>query len=150
MRLKIFLFFSAFGLMSCSIFDPLRKESFSFNANRKQQSFDILVPKGYHKSESKRDSLGNHEQFYYYRNAVLYFAFLTDSGKQYQSIDTAYHIPLTHPAGGLIYKAQDSTKLFWREIRLYNGLRFGYKHVSGEVEGRFDSALNYAGKGRLN
>lgn len=143
MRKLLFLFFMI-AFVSCALFPELSKRDFSFNNNNSTQNINILVPRGYAKTEKIIDSAGNQQQLFYYGNAILYTGYYTDTTKSFQRIDTSFHIPLPHPRGGLIYKGIDSAHLYFKEIRLYNGLRFGYKNVSQAREGAFDSALNYS------
>jgi len=131
-------------IISCSLFPELSRRDFTYDNKNNKQNIEILVPKGYAKTEKIIDSAGNQHQLFYYGNAILYTGYYTDTTKSFQSIDTSFHIPLPHPRGGLIYKGIDSAHLYFREIRLYNGLRFGYKNVSQAQEGAFDSALNYS------
>jgi hypothetical protein len=131
-------------IISCSLFPELSRRDFTFNNNNSTQNINILVPRGYAKTEKVIDSAGNQLQLFHYGNAILYSAFFKDTAMSFQNIDTSFHIPLPHPRGGLIYKGIDSAHLYFREIRLYNGLRFGYKNVSQAQEGAFDSALNYS------
>jgi hypothetical protein len=54
------------------------------------------------------------------------------------------NIPKYYPENVVFYKGQDSSNgLFWRESR-YKNFKFGYKNVSVDREGWFDSSLNYA------
>ena len=104
----------------------------------------IKVPRGFKIRSVNVDSAGNKEQVYRYVNgAVYYAAFSLDTTRTYQPIDTSVNQPLPHRMGGLIYKGQDSSHLFWREIRM-DSLSFGYRHVSRDNEIRFDEALNYS------
>jgi hypothetical protein len=143
MRKLLFLFFSI-ASASCALFPELSKRDFTYNNYNSKQSIDIAVPRGYSKSEKIVDSAGNQLQLFHYGNSVLYNGFYRDTTISFQVIDTSFHIPLPHPRGGLIYKGIDSAHLYFKEIRLYNGLRFGYKNVSQAQEGAFDSALNYS------
>ena len=104
----------------------------------------IKVPRGFKIRDVTVDSAGNKEQVYRYANgAVYYAAYSLDSTRTYQPINERINQPLPHRLGGWIYKGQDSSFLFWREIRM-DSLTFGYRHVSRENEIRFDEALNYS------
>jgi hypothetical protein len=133
--------------LSCSPFSALRKRAFGFTTGDEKEALRIKVPKRYARME-RVDSAGSQQQWYRYSNgAFLYVIHTTDTVMLYQPIDTARHIPLPHPYGGVMYKGQDSAGHFWREIRT-DSFRFGYRFVPHEQEVLFDSAVNYAGKRR--
>jgi hypothetical protein len=140
MKFLLLLLFICFS--SCSLFNGFKKRTFDYGAN--DESFDVMIPKGWKKSELKSDSADNKVQYYHYKNgSALYLVRIADSLTSFQPINFSNHIPLIHPKGGLIYKGIDSNGLYWREIRLHD-FRFGYKNVPTETEARFDSALNFA------
>jgi hypothetical protein len=138
-----------FCCISCSLYADLRKRTFTYTEGSQAETLRTLVPKRYAKRETFVDSAGNQQEYYRYRNgAFLYFIHTTDTTTLFQPIDTAHHIPLLHPYGGLMYKGLDSAHLFWREIRT-DSFRFGYRNVPADVEPLFDSAVNYAGVRRF-
>lgn len=100
------------------------------------------MPKGYAK-ENVQDTAGIRlHTFQYPGGSVLYAAYLTDTTYELQAFNKERHQP--KPFGdGLVYKGQDSTELFYREIRK-GRLRFGYRAVPAVNETYFDSATNYA------
>jgi hypothetical protein len=135
--------------ISCSLFSGLRKREFTFTNNQQAQTLCLLIPKRYAKKETFTDSAGNQHQVYRYSNgAFLYVIQTTDTLTQFQPIDTANHIPLLHPYGGLLYKGLDTARLFWREIRT-DSFRFGYRFVPAALETDFDTAVNFAGMRRF-
>jgi hypothetical protein len=134
---------------SCSLFNGFKRKEFHYTDNNTPQTIALLLPKGFKGEKKNIDSAGNQQQVFSYENgAFLYFAFLTDTTKEYQPIMEERHVAKMHPAGGLFYKGRDSTGLYWRELRRDN-FRAGYKNVSSEVEEKFDSAINYAGYRRI-
>ena len=140
--MKLLLLLLIIGFSSCSLFNGFKKRN--FNYGEKGESFGVIIPKGWKKTEFKSDSADNKVQYYYYKNgSSLYLVRNADSLISFQPIIFSNHIPLIHPQDGLIYKGIDSNGLYWREIRLKD-FRFGYKNVPTETEARFDSALNYA------
>ncbi len=141
--IRVIFFFLMLFFSSCSLFNDFKKREFEYG-DEGQNSFRLLVPKGWSNEKISLDNAGYKEQFYYYKNgSSIYFVRAGDTTKSYQFFDTALHIPLVHPLGGLIYKKVDGNGLYGREIRI-NEFRFGYKGVPTETEVRFDSALNYA------
>jgi hypothetical protein len=140
--IRFILFILLLSTASCALFDGFKKRAFTYG--EAGNNIALLVPKGWHKQEVKPDSAGNKKQSYYYKDgSSIYFVRAADTTKSYQYFDTAMHIPLVHPSGGLIFKKVDSAGLYSREIRI-NVFRFGYINVPTEREARFDSALNYA------
>ncbi|HZF65454.1 MAG TPA: hypothetical protein VEZ55_13245 [Chitinophagaceae bacterium] len=128
-----------FLLVSCNSLRGLKKQDFSYAGNK---HLSLLVPKKFKKQEFFSDSAGNQAKIYTYSDgAVLYFAY-GDSSKQYQYISRSMNIPKQHPGGGWMYKGQDSTQLFWREVNL-PGFKFGYWNVSSGREIKFDTAVNH-------
>ena len=143
MRLAILLLL--FSFTSCGIFSPYKNRQFTYTDSAGQQkTLGLKVPRGFKLKSETVDSAGNKEQVYRYVNgAVYYAAYSTDTTRTYQPINEALNQPLPHRLGGWIYKGQDSSHLFWREIRM-NPLTFGYRHVTRDDEVKFDSALNYS------
>ena len=134
-----------FALSSCALFSPYSNRPFVYApSNGEQKMVHIKVPRGFRTSNVQTDSAGNKEQVYKYVNgAVYYAAYSTDTARTYQPIDTSMAQPLPHRLGGWIYKGQDSSHRFWREIRM-DSLTFGYRFVDRENEIKFDSALNFS------
>ena len=142
--MKYLLFAILMIVTSCSLFKNFKTIPFHYSANDKRYTVPVQVPKGYSREKTTVDSAGNEVQFYYYANgSFIYVAHVTDSA-MYQPIDTSRNIPLPHPSGGLIYKGLKSNGLFWREIRLNNGLIYGYKDVPQQNELEFDRALDFS------
>ena len=140
--LVLLLLFSA---TSCGLFSPYKNRQFTYtDESGATKTLRLKVPRGFKVKTENVDSAGNKEQVYRYVNgAVYYAAYSTDTTRTYQPIDETINQPLPHRLGGWIYKGQDSSHLFWREIRM-QPLTFGYRHVSRENEIKFDSALNYS------
>jgi hypothetical protein len=131
------------------MFSALRQKKFAFTNGNQPQTLRILVPKRYVKRETITDSSGNKGDYYRYSNGAFFYVIqTTDTLLRFQPIDTASHIPLPHPYGGLMYKGLDSADRFWREIRT-DSFRFGYRFVPHSSEILFDSAVNYAGMRRF-
>ncbi len=134
---------------SCALFNGFKRREFHYKDNNSSQKIALLIPKGFNEQKKIIDSAGNKQHVFNYEDgAFLYFAFITDTTKEYQTIMEERHIARMHPAGGFFYKGRDSTGLYWRELR-QNNFTAGYKKVSPEVEEKFDSAVNYAGYRRL-
>ena len=134
---------------SCSLLNGFKRRKFHYTDDSLSQKIALLIPKGFNGVKKNIDSAGNQQQVFSYDNATfIYFAFLTDTTKEYQPIMIEGHIAKMHPAGGFFYKGRDSSGLYWRELR-QNNFRAGYKNVSPEVEEKFDSAVNYAGYRRI-
>lgn len=139
MKYSWFLLLVVFA--SCSLFDGMRKNSFVYDDGK---MLSLNVPKGYNKVELKTDSEGNKTRLFSYGNGGTLYFYFGDTTKEYQAVDTAMHIPKYYPVNVKFYKAQDSSNgLFWRESS-YKNFRFGYKNISIQREGVFDSAINYA------
>jgi hypothetical protein len=131
-------------LASCSLFDKMRKSSFTYPGPQGQNTVELLVPSGYRKKQISTDSSGNLEQLYQYRDgSILYVAYLKDTSKRYQFLDTALHIPRQLSNGALVYKGMHPEWQIWKEARL-GRFRVGYHFVSVDNEGRFDTAVNYS------
>jgi hypothetical protein len=131
-------------LASCSFFDRMRKSSFTYPGPSGQSTVALLVPSGYRKKQISTDSSGNLEQLYHYRDgSILYVAYLQDTSRRYQFVDTALHIPRQLSNGALIYKGMHRDWQIWKEARL-GKFRMGYHFVTVDNEGRFDSAVNYS------
>lgn len=129
------------GFASCSLFDGMRRNSF---AHKDGETLELLIPKKFKKLELQTDAAGNRMQVFQYGNGSELYFYYGDTTKEYLSIDTSMNIAKYYPGNVLFYKGQDSSNsLFWRENR-YGNFRFGYKGVSGDREGWFDSSLNYA------
>lgn len=137
----LFAFFLVAGLSSCFLFNEYRKREFTYTDNGRSTVVPITIPKGYSKQE-RIDTVGIQMTTYYYPGgAMLYTAFLADTNTILQPIPDSLHQALEHKLGGKIYKGQDSTRLFYREIQL-GRLRYGYRFVPWEREGDFDEATN--------
>ena len=143
--MKMLLLLLLFFVSSCGIFSPYSNRKFVYATNGDAEKVvRIKVPRGFKIASVETDSAGNKEQIYRYANgAVYYAAYSLDTSRTYQPIDTSMAQPLPHRLGGWIYKGQDSSHLFWREIRM-DSLTFGYRHVSRDNEIKFDEALNYS------
>ena len=129
------------GCGSCSLFDGMRKNSFAYDEG---QILPLVVPKGFRKADIQTDASGNKTQIFSYANGGELYFYFGDTTKQYLSIDTAMNIPKYYPENVAFYKGQDNGNgLFWRESK-YKNFRFGYKNVSADREGWFDSSVNYA------
>jgi hypothetical protein len=125
---------------SCFLFNDFKRSSFNYTKDGKNYATRLVVPKGYNRTERQVDSAGNLvEYFYYPGNAVLYFAALTDTSKQYQPINYSANIP-KELYDATFFKGTDSSYRFWRENR-FDHFKAGYRNV--EEDGLFDSALNY-------
>lgn len=141
---RLVLFLLPVLLVSCSLFDKMRKSSFTYPGPAGQSTVDLLVPSGYKKRQTSTDSSGNLEQLYHYRDgSVLYVSYLQDTTKRYQFLDTALHIPRQLSNGTLIFKGMHPDWQIWKEARL-GRFRVGYHFVTVDNEGRFDSAINYS------
>lgn len=130
-------------LASCFLFRDYKKASFAYSINGQPATMPLVVPKGYVK-ENRLDTAGiTMQTFHYPGGAVLYAAYLADTTSEIFPFNKAVHQPLLHRLGGLVYKGQDSSLLFFREIRQGN-MRFGYRGVASDSEGLFDSSTNHA------
>ena len=130
-------------LASCFLFRDYKQTSFAYSQNGQPASMPLVVPKGFVKQE-RLDTAGVILQTYHYPDgAMLYAAYLNDTTFEIQPFNKANHQPLIHRLGGLVYKGQDSALSFFREIRQGN-MRFGYRGVSSDREGLFDSSTNHA------
>ena len=128
---------------SCSLFDGMKKNSFSYNESH---ILPLVVPKGFKKSELKTDAAGNKTRVFSYGDGSSLYFYYGDSTKEYQPIDTLMNIPKFYPENVLFFKGQDNCNgLFWRESRFRN-FRFGYKNFSANREGWFDSSVNYSAR----
>jgi hypothetical protein len=129
------------GIASCSLFDGMRRNSFGY---KNGESLPLSIPKRFTKQDLETDGSGNRMQVFKYANGAELYFYYGDTTKEYFSIDTSMHIAKYYPGEVLYYKGQDSSSgLFWRENR-YGNFRFGYRGVSSDREGWFDSSLNYA------
>lgn len=127
-------------LSSCFLFRDFHKKEFSLPGQG--ASVEFIVPRGY-VEENRFDTAGISLQSYRYPGGgLLYVALVPDSNSTTFPFDTTVHYPLDLVTGGTVYKGQDSTKLFFREIRQGN-FRYGYRNVPWELETLFDSATNY-------
>jgi len=127
---------------SCFLFRDFRRSRFSFSENGRSLPVEVVVPKGYSRTESQIDSAGNQIQYYYYSGGtVLYFALMKDTATELQPINYNLNIPrqLYHT---IYFKGLDSADHYWRETR-FNNYRAGYKNVEEGEDGNFDSSLNY-------
>jgi hypothetical protein len=129
------------GLASCSLFDGMRKNSFAYADGDR---LALFIPKKFRKKKLQIDEAGNRTQVFTYGNGGQLYFYYGDTTNKHLSIDTSMNIPKYYPGNVLFYKGQDSSNgLFWREDR-YKNFRFGYKNVSADKEGWFDSSINYA------
>lgn len=142
--IRIATFLLLVFLASCSFFDKMRKSSFTYPGPSGQNTVNLLVPSGYKKKQTYTDSSGNLEQTYKYKDgSLLYVAYVQDTTKRYQFIDTALHQPRQLSNGATIYKGMNPDWQIWKEARL-GRFRIGYHFVTVDNEGRFDSAVNYS------
>lgn len=119
----------------------MRRNSFAYKDG---ESLSLSIPKRFTKQGLQTDAGGNRMQVFKYANEGELYFYYGDTTKEYLVIDTSMNIAKYYPGEVLYYKGQDSSSgLFWRENR-YGNFRFGYKGVSGDREGWFDSSLNYA------
>src|SRR5690242_18187529 len=129
------------GFASCSLFDGMRKNSFVY---KNGESLPLFIPKRFTKQDLQTDAEGNRMRVFKYANGSELYFYYGDTTKEYLLIDTSIHIAKYYPADVKFYKGQDNSNgLFWRENR-YGNFRFGYRHISSDREGWFDSSLNYA------
>ena len=141
--MKWYLILLVIGFASCSLFDEMRKSSFTYKNGK---SLSLFVPKRFTKLKLQTDSAGNRIQVFQYSNGGELYFYYGDSTNEYFPIDTSMHIAKYYPEVVQFYKGQDSNNgLFWRESR-YGNFRFGYRNVSIDKEGWFDSSINYAAK----
>lgn len=140
--MKWLLFFLLVSCVSCSLFDGMKKTSFSYGEEKK---LTLVIPKGFRKKSMHIDSTGNKTQVFLYGNGCEFYFISGDGITEYVPIDTSAHIAKYYPGGVAFYKGQDSsTGLFWRESR-YKNFRFGYKNVSLSRAALFDSSVNGVG-----
>lgn len=128
---------------SCSLFTHLKTRPFQYRANGSTYTISLQVPKGYSSNKNTTDSAGNQVQFYYYPNGSFFYTAYVNDTANYQPIDTSRNMPLLHPDGGLIYKGLKNG-LYWRKIRLDNGLVYGYGKVPKANEITFDRAVDFS------
>jgi hypothetical protein len=139
--MKWMLFLIMVGFASCSLFDGMRRNSFAY---KEGESLPLFIPKRSAKLNLQIDDSGNRMQVFQYPNGGELYFYYGKTTKESLSIDTSMHIAKYYPGEVLYYKGQDNSNLsFWRENR-YGNFRFGYRGVSGDREGWFDSSLNYA------
>jgi hypothetical protein len=143
MKKIAFTLFLCVSLSSCFLFSPYRKVDFTYQDGSASKTVTMVVPKGYRKSESIKDSLGNTVRLFSYRKARFYLGYLVDTNTTIQPIIEGDNIPrISLTTGALIYKGMDAEEEFWREVRQKH-LVAGYQHVPKSRETRFDSATNY-------
>jgi hypothetical protein len=141
--MKIIFCLLVISCVSCSLFDGLKKDSFAYNG---AETLPLYVPKGFKKKDLQTDAAGNKMQVFSYSNGGELYFYFGDPTIEHLSIDTSMNVAKQYPENVLFYKGQDNSNgLFWRESR-YKNFRFGYKNVSYDREGWFDSSLNYAAK----
>ncbi|HVF97691.1 MAG TPA: hypothetical protein VM871_10230 [Flavisolibacter sp.] len=133
-------------LSSCFLFKDYRKKEFAYTQAGQQKTLFLIAPKGYVKEEVKDTAGIRLHTFQYPGGALLYAAYLTDTTYELQSYNKDLHQPIAHGQGGLVYKGQEGSESFYREIRQGN-FRFGYRGVPRVNETFFDSATNYAAWG---
>lgn len=139
--MKKILLFLLIGLVSCSLFKEMRRNSFAYEEGR---TLPLVVPKRFTNMELKKDSAGNRMQVFSYSGGGTLYFYHGDTTNEYFNLDTSQHISKVYPQNVLFFKGQDSSNgMFWRESR-YKNFRFGYKNISTESEAWFDSAVNYA------
>jgi hypothetical protein len=137
---------------SCFLFPKFREEHFSYRENNQARSVKLVVPKGFRRTETKTDSSGNEEKYFYYPGgAFLYFVRDRDTAKIYQPINYGENIS-KNVQDAVFFKGIDSVSRYWRESRI-PGFRSGYRYAENGTDWLFDSSLNYfslqAGKGSL-
>jgi len=138
-----YIWFALLIVASCTPYHFTVKP-FHYRVNDATYTIPLQVPKGYSSEKTMTDSAGNPVQVYYYKDgSFLYAAHISDSAT-YQPIDTSRNVPLPHPSGGWIYKGIKENGLFWREIRLNNGLVYGYRNVPKSNEMEFDRAVDFS------
>lgn len=138
--MKMLLILLSVGCISCSLFDGMKTNSFTYND---EKTLSLLIPKGYRKKNISIDSAGNKTQVFTYSNGGELYFYFGDTTNNHFSIDTSLNIPKYYPTPVLFYKGQENSNLFWRESR-YKNFRFGYIKISAEREALFDSAVNHA------
>jgi hypothetical protein len=142
--MKLFLFlYIVVVFSSCFLFRDLKKDRFSFEENGVRTSYNVVIPKGFKRKETKADATGNIAQFYYYADgAVLYFAKVKDTTMQYQPINYEENIP-KELYNTIYFKGIDPDyDHYWRETRFGN-YKAGYLRVEGDEDWKFDSSINY-------
>lgn len=146
MQKILVVFFLAFGCSSCIFFSKYKRDEFRYVQAGGEQNLALLLPKGFQTSKQIVDSAGNTiKSFRYANGGTIYFAAMIDSNVALQTYDTMLHLPLLHPFGGLMYKGIGTDNRIWREIR-NKQFRAGYYQVPIDVEGYFDSSLNYVAR----
>ncbi|HZH65598.1 MAG TPA: hypothetical protein VEY10_11965 [Flavisolibacter sp.] len=141
---KVCMFFPFLILLnSCFLFKDYKRKEFVYLRSGQTAQLPIIVPKGYLKQEMADTAGVTLHTFFYQGGAILYAAYLTDTTRQLQPINSAIHQPQTHRLGGTVYKGQDENELYYREIR-QGSFRFGYRFVPEFLELQFDSATNFA------
>ena len=130
-------------LPSCFLLKDHKRRTFTYtNAEGQSTDVAIIVPKGFKRTETIKDSLGHEGVLYHYSDdARFYVVHFPDTGN-YVAIDTFVHIAKPHLQGGIFYKGIDSTKRWWREAQPPS-FRIGYYNIKSENEVLFDSAVNY-------
>ena len=131
-----------FALQSCSIFGKYRRSDFTYTANGEANTVKLVVPKGYSRTEVKKDAAGNEVKYYYYSGGTqLYFAHLADTSFELQPIQYDLNIP-RELYNTIYFKGIDSNGRYWRETR-FDQFKSGYYLVKRGRDGRFDSSMNY-------
>ena len=126
-------------LFSCS---PFRRNSFTYTGNGQPKTIGIVVPKGFSKSETRKDSTGNEEKYFFYPNGLfLYFVSAVDTTRDYQYINYEENIP-KELYESIYFKGYDSTNRYWRESR-QGKFRAGYRNATEGNDWKFDSSINY-------
>ena len=135
------LFLVVIGFASCSLFDGMKRSSFTYDDG---QVLPLVIPKGFKNSELKTDSAGNKTRLFSYADGAALYFYYGDSS--HYSLDTSMHISKFYPDQVKFFKGQDSSNgLFWRESQ-YKNFRFGYKNISTGREAMFDSSVNHAAR----
>src|SRR5690242_279886 len=91
---KLFLILFLFFFQSCFLFGKYKRSSFTYTENGEVKTAGLVVPKGYSRSESKKDSAANEITFFFYKGSTyLYFAKLQDTSTEIQPIVYENNIP---------------------------------------------------------
>ena len=131
-----------FSVSSCFLFRDYRKSGFTYMENGEAKTVDLLVPKKYTRSETRKGADGRDEKFFYYPGGPqLYFARVIDTTLQYMRISYGENIPKQY-LGITYFKGFDSSGYYWRESRVGN-FRAGYVDVGLDNDGLFDSSVNH-------
>ncbi len=114
---------------------------FKFRTVQPADNLEVVVPRGFSRSEATKDPTGNPTWVYHYGSGMRFYVTRLETLTP-EWIDTARHVPQLHGNGALSYKWMEPGPLYNREVRLKN-YRFGYTKVPMRWEIRFDSAVNH-------